>query len=157
MYPEHLTRATTRLSRRSSGDLRVIRRATTRIEEVSAALDRQLQAELRPDEQVRLLRQATSQITRAANDAIQAYRRVTDGPAGGECSARTQIRPRRRAWTQTLATARSEMLEALDVASRRYPWAKPWRARRRVTHVPADTKKPGGDATGPRCCVERCA
>jgi hypothetical protein len=29
--------------------------------------------------------------------------------------------------TQTLATARSEMLEALDVASRRYPWAKPWR------------------------------
>ena len=126
MYPEHLTRATTRLSRRSSGDLRVIRRATTRIEEVSAALDRQLQAELRPDEQVRLLRQATSQITRAANDAIQAYRRVTEGLQAETQRSDTDPSEAER-MTQTLATARSEMLEALDVASRRYPWAKPWR------------------------------
>lgn len=126
MYPEHLTRATTRLSRRSSGDLRVIRRATTRIEEVSAALDRQLQAELRPDEQVRLLRQATSQITRAANDAIQAYRRVTEGLQAENQRSDTDPSEAER-MTQTLATARSEMLEALDVASRRYPWAKPWR------------------------------
>jgi hypothetical protein len=126
VYPEHLTRATTRLSRRSSGDLRVIRRATTRIEEVSAALDRQLQAELRPDEQVRLLRQATSQITRAANDAIQAYRRVTEGLQAE--TQRSDTDPSEAArMTETLATARSEMLEALDVASRRYPWAKPWR------------------------------
>lgn len=126
MYPEHLTRATTRLSRRSSGDLRVIRRATTRIEEVSAALDRQLQAELRPDEQVRLLRQATSQITRAANDAIQAYRRVTEGLQAE--TQRSDTDPSEAArMAQTLSTARSEMLEALDVASRRYPWAKPWR------------------------------
>lgn len=126
MYPERLTRATTRLSRRSSGDLRVIRRATTRIEEVSAALDRQLQAELRPDEQVRLLRQATSQITRAANDAIQAYRRVTEGLQAE--TQRSDTDPSEAArMSETLATARSEMLEALDVASRRYPWAKPWR------------------------------
>lgn len=126
MYPEHLTRATTRLSRRSSGDLRVIRRATTRIEEVSAALDRQLQAEPRPDEQVRLLRQATSQITRAANDAIQAYRRVTEGLQAENQRDDTDPSEAER-MTQTLQTARSEMLEALDVASRRYPWAKPWR------------------------------
>lgn len=126
MYPEHLTRATTRLSRRSSGDLRVIRRATTRIEEVSAALDRQLQAEPRPDEQVRLLRQATSQITRAANDAIQAYRRVTEGLQAENQRSDTDPSEAER-MTQTLAAARSEMLEALDVASRRYPWAKPWR------------------------------
>jgi hypothetical protein len=126
VYPEHLTRATTRLSRRSSGDLRVIRRATTRIEEVSAALDRQLQAEPRPDEQVRLLRQATSQITRAANDAIQAYRRVTDGLEQERQRSETDPSEAAR-MAQSLATARSEMLEALDVASRRYPWAKPWR------------------------------
>ena len=126
MYPEHLTRATTRLSRRSAGDLRVIRRATTRIEEVSAALDRQLQAEPRPDEQVRLLRQATSQITRAANDAIQAYRRVTDGLEQERQRKETDPSEAAR-MAQSLSQARSEMLEALDVASRRYPWAKPWR------------------------------
>ena len=126
VYPERLTRATTRLSRRSSGDLRVIRRATTRIEEVSAALDRQLLAELRPDEQVRLLRQATSQITRAANDAIQAYRRVTEGLQAESQRSDTDPSEAER-MAQTLASARSEMLTALDVASRRYPWAKPWR------------------------------
>ena len=126
MYPEHLTRATTRLSRRSSGDLRVIRRATTRIEEVSAALDRQLLAELRPEEQVRLLRQATSQITRAANDAIQAYRRVSEGLQAETQRSDTDPSEAER-MAQTLAVARSEMLIALDVASRRYPWAKPWR------------------------------
>jgi hypothetical protein len=126
VYPEHLIRATTRLSRRSSGDLRVIRRATTRIEEVSASLDRQLLAELRPDEQVRLLRQATSQITRAANDAIQAYRRVTEGLNQETQRGDTDPSEAER-MARTLADARSEMLEALDVASRRYPWAKPWR------------------------------
>ena len=38
VYPEALIRSTTRLSRRSSGDLRAIRHATTRIEELSAQL-----------------------------------------------------------------------------------------------------------------------
>jgi hypothetical protein len=126
VYPESLIRATTRLSRRSSGDLRIIRRATTRIEEVSASLDRQLLAELRPDEQVRLLRQATGQITRAANDAIQAYRRVTEGLNQESQRGDTDPSEAER-MARTLAAARSEMLEALDVASRRYPWAKPWR------------------------------
>jgi hypothetical protein len=126
VYPEHLTRATTRLSRRSSGDLRVIHRATTRIEEVSAALDRQLLAELRPDEQVRLLRQATSQITRAANDAIQAYRRVSEGLQAENERGDTDPSEAAR-MSETLSTARTEMLEALEHASRRYPWAKPWR------------------------------
>ena len=126
MYPEHLTRATTRLSRRSSGDLRVIQRATIRIEEVSAALDRELLAELRPDEQVRLLRQATSQITRAANDAIQAYRRVTEGLQAENQRGDTDPSEAAR-MSETLSAARAEMLEALEHASRRYPWAKPWR------------------------------
>jgi hypothetical protein len=93
---------------------------------VSAALDRQLLAELRPDEQVRLLRQATSQITRAANDAIQAYRRVSEGLQAESQRSDTDPSEAER-MAQTLSSARSEMLTALDVASRRYPWAKPWR------------------------------
>jgi hypothetical protein len=126
VYPETLIRSTTRLSRRSSGDLRAIRRATTRIEELSAALDRQLLRESRPDEQLRLLRQTTSQITRTANDAIQAYRRVTEGLRAE--SERSDTDPSEAArLSDALSDARAEMLSALEVASQRYPWAKPWR------------------------------
>jgi len=126
VYPEPLIRSTTRLSRRSSGDLRAIRRATTRIEELSAALDRQLLREKRPEEQLRLLRQTTSQITRTANDAIQAYRRVTEGLRVE--SERDDTDPSEAArLSESLSEARSEMLHALEVASQRYPWAKPWR------------------------------
>lgn len=126
MYPELLIRSTTRLSRRSSGDLRAIRRATTRIEELSAALDRQLLREARPEEQLRLLRQTTSQITRTANDAIQAYRRVTEGLRVE--SERDDTDPSEAArLSEALSEARTEMLHALEVASQRYPWAKPWR------------------------------
>ena len=127
VYPDHLIRANTRLSRRSSGDLRLIRRATTRIEEVSAALDRQLLAELRPDEQVRLLRGATSQITRAANDGIQAYRRVSAG-LQAELERKDTDPAEAARMAEVLAEARGEMMTALDVASQRYPWAKPWRS-----------------------------
>lgn len=126
VYPEHLIRSTTRLSRRSSGDLRAIRHATTRIEELSATLDRELLREARPEEQLRLLRQTTSQITRTANDAIQAYRRLTEGLRVE--SERSDTDPSEAARTaQALADARAEMLKALEVASQRYPWAKPWR------------------------------
>ncbi|MDQ4035030.1 MAG: hypothetical protein M3153_03795 [Chloroflexota bacterium] len=126
MYSEPLIRSTTRLSRRSSGDLRAIRRATTRIEELSAALDRQLVREARPEEQLRLLRQTTSQITRTANDAIQAYRRVTEGLRVE--SERDDTDPSEAArLSEALSEARTEMLHALEVASQRYPWAKPWR------------------------------
>ena len=106
VYPETLIRSTTRLSRRSSGDLRAIRHATTRIEELSAQLDGELARELRPEEQLRLLRQTTSQITRTANDAIQAYRRVTEGLQAENQRSDTDPSEAER-MTQTLATARS--------------------------------------------------
>lgn len=126
MYPEPLIRSTTRLSRRSSGDLRAIRHATTRIEELSAQLDQELARELRPEEQLRLLRQTTSQITRTANDAIQAYRRLTEGLRVE--SERGDTDPAEATRTgKAISDARTEMLNALEVASRRYPWAKPWR------------------------------
>ena len=145
VYPEALIRSTTRLSRRSSGDLRAIRHATTRIEELSAQLDLELARELRPEEQLRLLRQTTSQITRTANDAIQAYRRLTEGlRAESERGDTDQAEAARTG--QAIADARSEMLNALEVASRRYPWAKPWRPDDGAD-VPAeiapDAKRPG--------------
>ncbi|MGH2383803.1 MAG: hypothetical protein ACRDGB_01970, partial [Candidatus Limnocylindria bacterium] len=77
-------------------------------------------------EQLRLLRQTTSQITRTANDAIQAYRRVTEGLRVE--SERSDTDPSEAArLSEALSDARSEMLSALEVASQRYPWAKPWR------------------------------
>ncbi len=145
VYPEALIRSTTRLSRRSSGDLRAIRHATTRIEELSAQLDGELARELRPEEQLRLLRQTTSQITRTANDAIQAYRRLTEGLRAE--SERGDTDPAEAVRTgQAIADARSEMLNALEVASRRYPWAKPWRPDdgAEVSAEPvSDAKRPG--------------
>jgi hypothetical protein len=127
VYPEHLTRTSTRLSRRSAGDLSILRRATRRIEEQSAALDRRLMGEHRVQERLRLLRQATGQITRDANDGIQAYRRMT--AALREERQRAGTDPvEAAAAARTLADARASMLEALDAASRKYPWAKPWRS-----------------------------
>ena len=145
VYPETLIRSTTRLSRRSSGDLRAIRHATTRIEELSAQLDQELERELRPDEQLRLLRQTTSQITRTANDAIQAYRRLTEGlRVESERGDTDQAEAARTA--QAVSDARTEMLNALEIASRRYPWAKPWRPDE-TGNVPEptlpDVKRPG--------------
>jgi hypothetical protein len=122
-----LTSPSSRLSRRSAGDLRIIRGAATRIAEQGHLLDRELQLESRAAERMRLLRQATGQITRAANDAIHAYRRVTAG-LEAECRRADTDPSEVAAMERTLSHARQEMLDVLEVASQRYPWAKPWRA-----------------------------
>jgi hypothetical protein len=118
-------RASSRLARRSASDLRAIDRATLRIEELSHILDRQLSAEDRDEERLKHLRQATGQITRSANDGIQAYRRVSRAlraeTALADCDENEVA-----AATRALADARTRMLEALEAASRRYPWAEPW-------------------------------
>ncbi|MGH2445581.1 MAG: hypothetical protein ACRDGD_06025 [Candidatus Limnocylindria bacterium] len=121
-----MLRSQTRLSRRSTSDVRAIRRATKRIEELSAILDRQLVGEPRPEEQLRHLRQATGQITRTANDAIQAYRRVSQALRIESEQADADETEIARA-TEELSSARAAMLHALEVASRRYPWAEPWK------------------------------
>jgi hypothetical protein len=118
-------RSHSRLSRRSSADLRAIERATKRIEELSTILDRQLKGDARPEEQLKHLRQATGQITRSANDGIQAYRRVSQAlRAEAEHADADQAEVTRA--TQNLADARARMLAALETASQRYPWAAPW-------------------------------
>jgi hypothetical protein len=120
-----LIRSHSRLSRRSSADLRAIDRATKRIEELSTILDRQISGDARPEEQLKHLRQATSQITRSANDGIQAYRRVSQALRAEAEHPDVDAAEIARA-TEVLAGARSRMLEALEAASRRYPWAAPW-------------------------------
>ena len=143
MYPTYLTKIATRISRRSTAELRLIRRATTRIEELSAVLDRQMLAEERPAEQLTLLRLATSQITRSANDAIQAYRRVAEGLRVEAQRSDSDPDETARA-ASDLADAREGMLRALDVASRRYPWAKPWRERGGERGIEGQGERPGG-------------
>lgn len=125
MYPCFLIRSRSRLTRRSTADLRAIDRATKRIEELSTILDRQLRGDTRPEEQLKHLRQATGQITRSANDGIQAYRRVSSAiraEAEQQDADETEV----ASATRALAEARGRMLEALEVASKRYPWAEPW-------------------------------
>ena len=127
LYPCGVIRSHSRLSRRSSSDLRAIDRATKRIEELSTILDRQLSGEARPEEQLKHLRQATGQITRSANDGIQAYRRVAQALKAESEHADADDTEVARA-QQNLADARARMLAALEAASRRYPWAAPWGA-----------------------------
>jgi hypothetical protein len=120
-----LLRAHSRLARRSSSDLRAIERATLRIEELSTILDRQLTGEERDDERLKHLRQATGQITRSANDGIEAYRRVSRA-LRAEAEKADADALEVADMSVALAKARTRMLEALEVASRRYPWAPPW-------------------------------
>jgi hypothetical protein len=114
-----------RLARRSASDLKAIDRATRRIEELSVILDGQLGAEDRDEERLKHLRQATGQITRSANDGIQAYRRVSQALRAEAQHADADAAEVADA-TRALADARERMLAALEVASRRYPWAAPW-------------------------------
>ena len=102
-------------------------RATKRIEELGGILDRQLTDESREEEQLKHLRQATGQITRCANDGIQAYRRVSRA-VQAEAALADADPDEVKSATKVLADARARMLTALDEASRRYPWAPPWRA-----------------------------
>ena len=76
----------------------------------------------RPEEQLRNLRQATGQITRTANDAIQAYRRVSSA-LRAEAEQKDADEAEVARATKELAKARTEMLHALEIAGRRYPWA----------------------------------
>ena len=125
MYPCALIRANSRLARRSASDLRAIDRATRRIEELSVILDRQLSTEDRDEERLKHLRQATGQITRSANDGIQAYRRISQALRAEAAHADADPIEVADA-TRALADARARMLAALEVASTRYPWAKQW-------------------------------
>ncbi len=122
-----MTLRSSRIGRRLT-DLRTLERATAHIDELNLALDRQLAAESIPGERMRLLREATNRITRAANDGIQAYRRAVralrteDDRAGGVTSEESRL------MNEKLSAARQDLLRALEETSQRYPWATPWGA-----------------------------
>ena len=114
----------TRLGRREP-DLRLVREAPAAIADLTAILDRRLAEEQRPSERTRMLREATNQITRTANDAIQAYRRARAAvtaelamPEGDWIHARKM--------SLQLDSARQDVLAALDRTSQKYSLAQSW-------------------------------
>lgn len=109
----------TRLGRREP-DLLLLQNAPEMIAEYTRILDQRLANEQRPSERTRMLRETTNQITRTANDAIQAYHRARasvaaelEMPAGDHAHAK-----RMRA---QLEVARKDVLAALETARVRYP------------------------------------
>jgi hypothetical protein len=92
------------------------------IAELGSDLDRQLLAEARPSERLRMLRETTNRITRAANDAVHAYRRASRAVAdelkrpAGDARAAAELQTH-------LHAARTEVLRVLALAQTLYPWA----------------------------------
>lgn len=119
-----LTPSYTRLGRRA-GDLRVVQRATASIVDLNESFDRAMRNEPRPDERLRMLRETTNQITRAANDAIQAYRR-TRAAVHAELQMAGGDREQARQMQLLLDGGRADILRVLELTSHRYPWADPW-------------------------------
>ena len=108
----------TRLGRRES-DLLLLQRAPAAIADLTATLDRRLADERRPAERMRMLREATNQITRTANDAIQAYRRAR-AAVNAELAMSDGDWAHARRMSADLDATRSEVLLALDATRHRY-------------------------------------
>ena len=107
-------------SRLAGLDLVAVQRATTLIEDLGADLDRQLAREARESERLRMLRETTNRITRAANDAIQAYGRARR-TLNAELERRDGNTEAALAMQARLRSARQDLLRALHSANRRYP------------------------------------
>jgi len=122
----------TRLGRREP-DLLLIQQTPAAIADFTRTLDQRLANEERPEERLRMLREATNQITRQANDAIQAYRR-----ARASVSAELEMPNGDWAHAKRMAAdldlARADVLVALERANERYPSA----------NVPVPTEIPDG-------------
>jgi hypothetical protein len=118
--PAHASGSRRRLALRSS-DVEAVQHASVLIAELGSALDAALTDERRPGERMRMLRETTNRITRTANDAVQAYRRVSQAVQAetarpdGDPAAAAGLRRR-------LDAARDDLLKALDAARQRYPW-----------------------------------
>ena len=108
-----------RLARRGP-DLLLIQRAPAAIADFNRTLDQRLATEERPAERLRMLREATNQITRTANDAIQAYRRA-------RLAVTSELERTDGDWIEArrlsgeLDRARADVLTALELAGHRYP------------------------------------
>ena len=101
-------------------DITVIQQASKLVADLGIQLDLQLENERRPAERMRMLRETTNRITRAANDAVSAYTRsrrllrVELERPEADVKAINLINER-------LDAARGDLLQALKIASQRYP------------------------------------
>jgi hypothetical protein len=109
----------TRLGRREP-DVQLIQGTPAAIADLIQTLDRRLADEERPAERLRMLREATNQITRTANDAIQAYRR-TRAAVNAELAMPNGDHAHAKRMSAELTVARQGVLKALEETSRRYP------------------------------------
>lgn len=122
-----LPRIAGRLTMRRA-DVAMVHRASGEIEALGAELDRRLLGETRPAERLRMIRVTTNQITRVANDAINAYARASRAVKVEELRPDPD-RAAAREMRARLDDARTAMLAVLEVARRRYV-------------VPAETESP---------------
>ncbi len=113
-----LPRIAGRLAMRRA-DVAMVQRASAEIEAMGTDLDRRLLGETRPAERLRMVRETTNQITRLANDAINAYARASRAVRTEEERGHADQTPARE-MRRRLDEARAAMLAVLDVASRRY-------------------------------------
>jgi hypothetical protein len=93
-------------------DLRLIQRACERIGEISASLDVAVVAARSDAERMRLLREATNQIVRHANDSAQAYGRAIRG-LRLDVEAGRGLEDERERMRGLLQTARASLLAQL--------------------------------------------
>jgi hypothetical protein len=121
--PVPVTPRRNRLAMRAR-DLDVVQRASATIVELGADLDDQLRDERSADQRLRVLRATTNQITRIANDAAGAYRRASRAVNAELASADADVdRSAAQEMRDRLDIARLAVLDALENAKRRYPWA----------------------------------
>jgi hypothetical protein len=113
-----LPRIAGRLAMRRA-DVAMVQRASREIETLGADLDRRLLGESRPAERLRMIRETTNQITRLANDAINAYARASRAVRAEEQRSDSDQGPARE-MRRRLDEARAAMLAVLEVANRRY-------------------------------------
>lgn len=113
-----LPRTSSRLKMRRA-DVLIVERASVEIASLGADLDRRLEAEARPNERLRMIRETTNQITRVANDAINAYGRASRAVRAEELRSDPDV-VAARAMRTRLNAARAAVLGVLAEAEARY-------------------------------------
>jgi hypothetical protein len=100
-------------------DVLIVERAAVEIAALGTDLDGRLEVERRPTERLRMIRETTNQITRVANDAINAYGRASRAVRAEELRADPDL-VAAGAMRARLDAARASVLEVLAVARTRY-------------------------------------
>jgi hypothetical protein len=100
-------------------DVTLLQRTSALIADLGVQLDQQLAAEQRPAERMRMLRETTNRITRAANDAVNAYARTSRALREELARPNADVRAA-NAIRVRIDAARRDVLHSLDEAKQRY-------------------------------------